>query len=87
MVLSLRDNTKIAEGIVFWLKEEENIWPGKMKMKKWNDKNFTVKEVGKEKHIGPEHASGEKMLSMVNILIFVHKNAYRIRFQEIKIGN
>ena len=86
-MLSLRDNTKIAEGIVFWLKEEENIWPGKMKMKKWNDENFTDKEVGKEKHIGPEHASGEKILSMVNILIFVHKNVYRIIFQEIKIGS
>ena len=24
---------------------------------------------------------------MVNILIFVHKNVYRIRFQEIKIGS
>ena len=27
----------------------------------------------------------EKILSMVNFLIFVHKNVYRIRFQEIKI--
>ena len=37
-------------------------------------------------HMGREHASREKNLSMVNILIFVHKNVYRIRFQKIKIG-
>ena len=36
-------------------------------------------------HMGPEHASREKKLSMVNFLIFVHKNVYRIGFQEIKI--
>merc|ERR1712012_696921 len=27
-----------------------------------------------------------KKCSMVNFLIFVHKNVYRIRFQKIKIG-
>ena len=37
-------------------------------------------------HMGPEHASREKILSMVIFLIFVHKNVLRIRFQEIKIG-
>ena len=37
-------------------------------------------------HMGPEHASREKKLTVVNFLIFVHKNVYRIRFQEIKIG-
>ena len=37
--------------------------------------------------MGPEHASREKILSMVIFLIFVHKNVYRIRFQEIKIGS
>ena len=37
-------------------------------------------------HMGREHASREKKLSMVNFLIFVHKNVYRIRFQKIKIG-
>merc|ERR1711872_475217 len=36
-------------------------------------------------HMGPEHASREKKLSMVNFLIFVQKNVSRIRFQEIKI--
>ena len=36
-------------------------------------------------HMGLEHASREKKLPMVNFLIFVHKNVYRIRFQEIKI--
>ena len=36
-------------------------------------------------HMGLEHASREKKLPMVNFLIFVHKNAHRIRFQEIKI--
>ena len=35
--------------------------------------------------MGREHASREKKLPMVNFLIFVHKNVYRIRFQEIKI--
>ena len=35
--------------------------------------------------MGPEHASREKKLSMVNFLIFVQKNVSRIRFQEIKI--
>ena len=34
--------------------------------------------------MGPEHASREKN-PMVTFLIFVHKNVYRIRFQEIKI--
>ena len=38
------------------------------------------------KHMGPEHASREKILSMVIFFIFVHKNVYRIRFQKIKIG-
>ena len=36
-------------------------------------------------HMGPEHASREKKLSMVNFLIFVQKNVSTIRFQEIKI--
>ena len=35
--------------------------------------------------MGPEHASREKKLTMVNFLIFVQKNVSRIRFQEIKI--
>ena len=35
--------------------------------------------------MGREHASREKKLPMVNFLIFVHKNVYRFRFQEIKI--
>ena len=34
--------------------------------------------------MGLKHASREKKNSMVNFLIFVHKNVYRIRFQ-IKI--
>ena len=37
------------------------------------------------KHMGWEYVSREKKLPMVNFLIFVHKNIYRIRFQEIKI--
>ena len=37
------------------------------------------------RHMGLEHASREKKLSMVNFLIFVQKNVSRIRFQEIKI--
>ena len=36
--------------------------------------------------MGREHASREKKCTMVNFLIFVHKNVYRIRFQKIKIG-
>ena len=36
--------------------------------------------------MGPEHASKEKILFMVYLLIFVHKNVYRIRFQKINIG-
>ena len=36
--------------------------------------------------MGREHASREKKLPMVNFLIFVHENVYRIRFQKIKIG-
>ena len=36
-------------------------------------------------HMGREHASREKKLSMVNFLIFVQKNVSTIRFQEIKI--
>ena len=36
-------------------------------------------------HMGREHASREKKLSMVIFLIFVQKNVSRIRFQEIKI--
>ena len=32
-----------------------------------------------------EHASREKIISMVIFFIFVHKNVYRIRFQEIEI--
>ena len=38
-----------------------------------------------EHHVEEEHASREKKLSMVNLLVFVHKNEYRIGFQEIKI--
>ena len=38
-------------------------------------------------HMGREHASREKKLPMLNFLIFVQKNVYRIRFQEIKIGS
>ena len=36
--------------------------------------------------MGPEHAPREKHLTMVDLLISVHKNVYRIRFQKIKIG-
>ena len=36
--------------------------------------------------MGLKHASREKKCSMVNFLIFVHKNVDRIRFQKIKIG-
>ena len=36
-------------------------------------------------HMGLEHAPREKKLPMVNFLIFMHKNVYRIRFQKIKI--
>ena len=36
-------------------------------------------------HMGREHASREKKLSMVNFFIFVQKNVSTIRFQEIKI--
>ena len=36
-------------------------------------------------HMGREHASREKKLTMVNFLIFVQKNVSTIRFQEIKI--
>ena len=36
--------------------------------------------------MGREHASREKKLAMVNFLIFMHKNVYRIRFKKIKIG-
>ena len=39
----------------------------------------------KFRHMGPEHASREKKLPMVNFFIFVQKNVSRIRFQEIKI--
>ena len=35
--------------------------------------------------MGPEHASREKKLPMVNFLIFVQKNVSTIRFQEMKI--
>ena len=37
--------------------------------------------------MGPDHASREKMLSMVISFIFAHKNVYRIRFRDIKIGS
>ena len=37
------------------------------------------------RHMGREHASREKKLTMVNFLIFVQKNVSTIRFQEIKI--
>ena len=36
-------------------------------------------------HMGREHASREKKLSMVNFFNFVQKHVSRIRFQEIKI--
>ena len=36
-------------------------------------------------HMGREHASREKKLTLVNFLIFVQKNVSSIRFQEIKI--
>ena len=36
-------------------------------------------------HMGREHVSREKKLTMVNFLIFVQKNVSTIRFQEIKI--
>ena len=36
-------------------------------------------------YMGPEHASREKILSMLIFFIFVHKTVYRIRFQQIKI--
>ena len=36
-------------------------------------------------HMGREHASREKKLSLVNFLIFVQKNVSRMRFREIKI--
>ena len=36
-------------------------------------------------HMGPEHASREKKMTMVNFLILVQKNVSTIRFQEIKI--
>ena len=36
--------------------------------------------------MGREHASREKKLPMVIFLIFVHKNVYKIGFQEIKIA-
>ena len=45
-----------------------------------------VEELDEGKNMGPEHASREKKLPMVNFFIFVHKNVYRIRFQKIKIG-
>ena len=37
-------------------------------------------------HMGPEHASREKKLMRVIFFIFVHKNVFTIRFQEIKIS-
>ena len=37
-------------------------------------------------YMGPEHASREKT-TMVNFFIFVHKNVYRVRFQEVNIGS
>ena len=36
-------------------------------------------------HMGPKHASREKILSMVNFLILLQKNVSGIRFKEIKI--
>ena len=36
--------------------------------------------------MGPERAPNEIILSMVYFIILVHKNVYRFRFQEIKIG-
>ena len=35
--------------------------------------------------MGLKHASRGKKIPMVIFLIFLHKNVYRIRFQEIKI--
>ena len=46
-----------------------------------------VAECKSKIHMGPEYASREKILTMVIFFIFVHKNVYRIRFQEIKIGS
>ena len=37
--------------------------------------------------MGREHASRDKKLPKVIFFIFVHKNVYRIRFQEIEIGS
>ena len=36
--------------------------------------------------MGLQASREKKKLPMVNFLIFVHKNIYRIRFQKIKIG-
>ena len=44
-----------------------------------------IKDLKFQHHMGREHASREKKLTMVDFFIFVHKNVYRIRFQEIKI--
>ena len=50
--------------------------------------NLTTEQSHDQKvslHMGREHASREKKLTMVNFLIFVQKNVSTIRFQEIKI--
>ena len=39
------------------------------------------------RHMGPEHAWREEILSVGYFFICVHKNLYRIGFQEIKIGS
>ena len=38
-------------------------------------------------HMGPENASREKNIIYDIFFIFMQKNVYRIRFQEIKIGS
>ena len=50
------------------------------------EKSSSLKSWPSRNHMGLEHASREKKLPMVIFSIFVHKNVYRIRFQEIKIG-
>ena len=48
-----------------------------------NNLDYSIQARGA--HMGPEHASREKKLSMVIFFIFVQKNVSTIRFQEIKI--
>ena len=46
---------------------------------------MVIDDTGSVEHMGREHASREKKLSMVIFLIFVQKNVSTIRSQEIKI--